>query len=60
MYRLNIEIIPAKKGGQFVCNKMIWSWHNRVFLFRSDNSYHRVTKIEQGHRLVLSFGIIKH
>ena len=58
MYRFNIELVPAKKGGEFICNKMIWSWKNRLFFFRADNSYHRVTKIEEGSRWVLSFGKI--
>lgn len=56
MYRFNIELIKAKKGGQFVCKKMLWSWANRVFFFRADDSYHYVTKIEEGERWVLSFG----
>jgi hypothetical protein len=56
MYRFNIEIKSAKIGGQFICNNMIWSWKNRFFFFRADTSYHYVTKIESGSRIVLSFG----
>jgi hypothetical protein len=55
-YRLNIEIIKPKKGGVFQCNKIILSLFGRVFLFRADSEYHRVTKIEEGERWVLSFG----
>jgi hypothetical protein len=55
LYRLNIELVCAKKGGKFCCNKTIWSW-GRMFLFRADDSYHYVTPIEEGSRWVLSFG----
>lgn len=56
MYRVNIEIVKAKKGGQFICPKMIWSWKDRIYVFRADDSYHKVTPIEEGSRWVLSFG----
>ena len=56
IYRLNIEIVKPKAGGQFVCNKMIWSWASRIYLFRADTSFHYVTPIEQGSRWLLSFG----
>lgn len=55
-YRLNFEIVKAKKGGQFQCKKIIWSLWNRIFLFRADAEYHKVSKIEEGCRIVLSFG----
>lgn len=58
MYRLNFEIIKSDKGGQFICNKMIWHWRDRIYFFRADDSYHKVTPIEQGSRWVLSFGIL--
>jgi hypothetical protein len=57
IYRLNIELVKAKKGGQFICKKMIWSKWNRIYLFRADNSYHYVTPVEQGYRLLLSCGL---
>lgn len=57
IYRLNIELVKAAKGGQFVCNKMIWSLWNRIYLFRADDSYHYVTLIEQGSRWVFSIGV---
>ena len=56
VYRLNIELVKAKKGGTFVCKKLIWSKWGRVYLFRADDSYHYVTPIEQGSRWLLSFG----
>jgi hypothetical protein len=57
IYRLNLEIVKAKSGGEFVCNKLLWSWANRVYVFRADNSYHYVTRVEQGSRWVISLGI---
>lgn len=56
VYRLNIELFKATTGGQFVCNKMIFSLFNRIYLFRADTSYHYVTKIQKGKRIMLSFG----
>lgn len=56
MYRFNIELVKAKKGGIFNCRKMIWQWLDRFYLFRADSSYHYVTEIEEGSRWVLSFG----
>lgn len=56
-YRLNFVLKDADVGGQFVCQKMIWSYKNRIFLFRADNSYHKIEKIEKGNRILLSFGI---
>ena len=57
IYRLNIELIKAEEGGQFICNNMIFSLWNRIFFFRADNSYHYVTPITKGKRILLSFGI---
>lgn len=56
MYRFNIELIKAITGGEFKCPKMIWSWRDRLYFFRADNSYHKVTTIDKGSRWVLSFG----
>jgi hypothetical protein len=58
-YRFNIELIPATKGGKFICKNVIINWFNRIYLFRADAEYHRVTKIEEGIRVVLSFGFFK-
>ena len=55
-YRFNIELVKAKKGGEFLCKEMIFSLRNRIHFFRADDSYHQVTKIEEGSRWVLSFG----
>lgn len=54
-YRLNIELVRAKRGGQFICPNMIFSFW-RIHFFRADDSYHWVTPIEEGTRWLLSFG----
>lgn len=36
---------------------MIFSFWNKLHLFRADNSYHKVSKIEEGERTVFSIGI---
>jgi hypothetical protein len=56
VYRLNVVLKKPDEGGEFVCNKMIWSWKDRVFLFRADTSYHYVTPIEKGSRWLFSLG----
>jgi hypothetical protein len=56
VYRLNIELRKAKKGGEFKCKNTIWQWRNRIYCFRADANYHQVTPIEEGSRWVLSFG----
>ena len=58
-YRFNIELIPAKKGGKFICKNMIINWFNRIYLFRADAEYHSVTEIEEGCRILLSVGIYR-
>lgn len=54
-YRFNITLKKPKKGGEFKCRNVVFKW-KRFCLFRADANYHRVTKIEQGSRWVLSFG----
>ena len=58
-YRFNIELIKAKKGGIFICKNIIFNLLDRIYLFRADASYHKVTRIEEGVRIVLSFGFFK-
>lgn len=55
-YRFNIIIKKAKKGGEFLCKKNIFSINNRIYFFRADKEYHKVTKVIEGSRFVLSFG----
>lgn len=54
-YRLNIVLKKAKKGGNFICDNSIYE-SDRVKFFRSDITYHAVTKIEEGTRYMLSIG----
>ena len=56
VYRLNIVLVKANRGGEFICPKCLFNFKNRVFLFRADTSYHKVTKIENGQRILLSLG----
>ena len=57
-YRLNIVIKRAKRGGEFLCERPIYT-SSRIKLFRPDVSTHSVTKIEQGTRYVLSIGWVR-
>jgi Rps23 Pro-64 3,4-dihydroxylase Tpa1-like proline 4-hydroxylase len=68
-WRLNIELWRANKGGVFqflshTSNKWITPSKfnvlpplNRIYFFRSDIDPHKVSMIEKGTRLVLTFGI---
>ena len=57
-YRLNIVLKKAKRGGEFICQEMLWQT-SRIKYFRSDISEHAVTKVSQGTRYVLSLGWLK-
>jgi hypothetical protein len=57
MYRLNVELWKASKGGKFVCD-VTWSLFDRIHFFRPDVQLHHVTQIEQGNRWVFSIGKI--
>lgn len=54
-YRLNIYIKPAKVGGEFKSDFVIYQ-NRLVSFFRPDIAQHSVTKVENGTRYVLSFG----
>lgn len=56
-FRINFIIKKAFKGGEFICNKTLFS-NKRIKYFRPDLEKHSVTKIEKGTRLVLSIGWI--
>lgn len=57
-YRLNLILIPAQRGGQFVCPDALVD-RPRLKLFRSDLHTHSVTTIEAGTRWVLSLGVAR-
>lgn len=54
-FRLNVELWPAKRGGELVCARSIFRW-GPINFFRPDESIHSVTEVEAGVRYVLSFG----
>ncbi len=55
-YRFNIVLKQPQLGGIFKCKNCIFSYHNRIHLFRADTSFHSVSRIEKGERWLLSFG----
>lgn len=57
-YRLNIILKSAIEGGDFICIDPIYE-SKRIKLFRPDMSEHRVTRIIQGSRYLLSIGWVK-
>ena len=57
-YRMNIILKKSNIGGQFRCLDPIFSKY-RVNVFRPDISEHSVTEIEDGYRLVFSFGWLR-
>lgn len=54
-YRLNVILKSPKSGGEFRCEKPIYS-SSRVKLFRPDVCEHCVTRVVGGNRYVLSIG----
>ena len=54
--RLNLILVPARRGGAFVCDAPILD-RPRIKLFRPDSCAHAVTPIEAGTRWVLSLGV---
>ncbi|MFQ3262256.1 hypothetical protein [Reinekea sp.] len=58
-YRLNIILMAAKSGGDFICTNPIYE-NSRVKYFRSDVSEHAVSKVTKGCRYVLSIGWVKN
>ena len=56
IYRVNFFLKNAEIGGQFKCNRVIFNY-GRLVIFRADNTYHSVSKVEKGTRVVLSIGV---
>ncbi len=54
--RLNLILVPARRGGEFDCERAIVD-RPRIKLFRSDLATHSVSTIEAGTRWVLSLGV---
>lgn len=58
-YRLNLVLKAARRGGEFVCDQVIFA-SKRIKLFRPDIAQHAVTRVEAGRRYVFSVGWIQH
>ncbi len=54
--RLNLVLVPARRGGEFECPQA-WIDRPRIKLFRSDLHTHAVSEVEAGTRYVLSVGL---
>lgn len=54
-YRVNIVLIQAKEGGEFMCSNPIYQ-SDRIKFFRPDVCEHSVTKVIRGNRYLLSIG----
>ena len=57
LYKLNWVLIKPRAGGEFICDKNLFNLFGRVYLFRPDLHQHRVSRIEQGNRWLLSFAL---
>ena len=57
LYKLNCVLVKPAAGGEFVCEQTIFDLFGRLVLFRPDLHEHRVTRIERGRRLLLSFAL---
>lgn len=55
-YRVNIVLKKAEAGGEFRCDKALFSW-GRIVVFRSDIHPHEVAPVWRGCRYVLSLGV---
>lgn len=60
LYKLNWILVKAGAGGEFFCERNIFSLFGRVILFRPDLYQHRVSRIERGERWLLSFALTRH
>jgi len=57
LYKLNFMLVKPQQGGVFEAEKVIFSFFNRIILFRPDRYEHRVTEVERGKRVLLSFSL---
>jgi hypothetical protein len=46
-----------ERGGVFRAEKVIFNLFNRIYFFRPDKYLHSVSKIEKGHRKLLSIAL---
>ncbi|MEE4300687.1 MAG: 2OG-Fe(II) oxygenase [Pseudomonadales bacterium] len=59
LYELNCVLVKPRAGGEFRCERTIFDLFGRIVLFRPDLHEHHVTRIEGGHRLLLSFALLR-
>lgn len=57
LYKFNCVLVRPKEGGEFICDKNIFNFFGRIYLFRPDLYQHRVSRIERGNRWLLSFAL---
>lgn len=60
LYKLNCVLVKPEAGGEFCCERNIFSWFGRIILFRPDLYQHSVSRIECGNRWLLSFALTRH
>jgi len=59
LYKLNCVLIKPASGGEFSCERNIFSLFGRLVLFRPDLYRHQVSRIERGRRWLLSFALTR-
>lgn len=43
-------------GGRFHCKKFVFNLFDRIYMFRADSEYHKLSMVAQGTQYILSFG----
>jgi hypothetical protein len=56
-YKFNVVLKKPERGGVFRAEKVIFNLFNRIYFFRPDKYLHSVSKIEKGHRKLLSIAL---
>lgn len=57
LYKLNLVLKKPRSGGKFICEQNIFNLAGRAYLFRPDLHMHRVSRIKEGNRWLLSFAL---
>jgi hypothetical protein len=56
-FKFNVVLKKPQLGGHFSADKVIFNVFDRVYFFRPDKYMHSVSKIEKGHRTLLSIAL---
>jgi hypothetical protein len=56
-YKFNVVLKKPERGGLFRAEKVIFNLFDRIYFFRPDKYLHSVSKIEKGHRKLLSIAL---